>query len=1843
MPNGQSYEDFKQQWGIVGPPAATPVPGPTAAPVATSAPTAPEATDLSYDTFKKQWGLPAAEKLRKTTSAAPEGAHPLGPPPAPAAPSRAPFPAPESYDPAHPGWDQPLAQIGQRLKVGFKSGLRGLANLQVTLSGGEKTLVGKFWKNVADMFSVRPEEVSTDLAGKVLEGLGSAPAGILQYGLASLLGGPFGIGMMQVAEAPPGIWPKVKAFAGGVALGKAFELTGGLPKVARIPAMGAIGGAQAAAEGGDIKDITSGAITMAILATPGGRELERHIIEDTKPAEISEENWANIKSVVEQAQALSPEEFQQRMEQYRREYETEKLTPEQRAPVGTPEEAQAEVNRMLTSYREGTEEPEPILAENLPEEALEAVRQGKPLPLDLNERLVQALVGERPRPISAMPERPQPMATAGAATAVRGTTAPGAAGAAPAGGLPLPPAAAAARAGMVSKGLPPVNPAGLQNEVTGALPPEPTPAPPRVPAPPPEPPSGGQALPGGQTVSVSPEPAGAKKPAPGPLPAAPGQPMGQAGSTIDRMIEADRRLEELQRDFPTIDRDRASIVLRTFPDAENNQIANMVADPEMFNRMVQGALTAADRAKMARGGEVQPALPGMGIPDRLFKIAGGEEELVGGFRKSDLDMIVEAGNRDPKFMEEFNRASENAQTREDAIRVLQEFIAKAHLARQPLSTELLRDRWGEHGTVEEMPPERMAMAFGPDSDYARAWEIQEKSGQTVIIAEAKDGSLKLDFGEELPPEYAELGITSLEGRTIAGAHTLLPFNLGSFIEVARGEGPRTLDHELWHRIEQVYLTPEELAKITKKYGANPEMRAQAYAEWDPKKAPDTIFQKIKDFFTRLIKAITGYESAGDIFAKARSGELFGREPAEAGAERQFRVAGAEAEEEPWRLAGGITSKITGNLEAAQTRYRGVKDWLSAMFWPTRRTEEGRWTHEKIAGRQAETAKEQTRMNREFRKYDPTTNFADPRTIEFCRLYEAGQTDQITDPTFKAFGEFYRTEERRQMQNIHELGIDLNDLTNYLDHLWEPSERLNQLKQAIYAERTKSIQGPQYFLNLRTVSSIPAGIQAGLKPRYPTLAQTVMAGRAAHESFIGAQRAIKDVKDAGKLKVIKSLDAMPEGWKKLPGSYGEVWTKVERRAGQMIPERADEETLPLGGGPERMGYEDVPGLKGWMQVDYRVAPEEVARQFENFASRGWAGNDGFEVYQNALFGVRHLQMALSAWHLSFEGINAMASRAWMGLADTVGGMFTGDVRRLGGGLYKMATAPAALPIYMKKGLEMDRALMNPKFADPNVVEIANILVGGGTRVAAETNLKNILSGHLREASEALKAIQPLKAAGGLLKTASSGLMDFVVPQGKNGQIWHEYLHEVERFSRETGREPTQEEARRIAYEVREHADNVWGAVARDNVNIGATARSLFSFWLQFPRFNIGSAKLLARDISGAKGVLRQAVQFARGEPVESLKIEDRLVLQYTAGLMFSVGLMGGLMHWAFTGKPPEKMKDYYYPATGESLPNGSEERLQLPSYLKDAMGLVKHPARTIAAKEATFIHILDDLIENKDYWGEQIRDAYDPYSKQFVDIAKYVGRQITPFVAQTYARGAQQTPGRAGLSFLGVRPVPREISNTPAAQVIDDYNTLMRASITTKESKAMKDLKADLTKMARAQDATGFEEAARTAVTEGKLTRQQVEEVVKESQAPPGQSRFVRLPLEWKLRALDVASDYEREQWLPYFLKSVMTEKPENLVKNRTALINALDTLGLPESAAFIQALEIPEGGGKIRMEGMGEQRPAPAISDMETADTQVSAALAANLAKMTAEPRRKGYLAPPPSKKKVDRFGFLGL
>jgi hypothetical protein len=1302
------------------------------------------------------------------------------------------------------------------------------------------------------------------------------------------------------------------------------------------------------------------------------------------------------------------------------------------------------------------------------------------------------------------------------------------------------------------------------------------------------------------------------------------------------------RLDQLQAEYPDIDRDKASTVLRALPDAENGQVANLAEDPELFRQVAQGGMTAAEQKRILD----QAALPGeqkglFGEPEggKLFRLttATGESPTKD-WGKADIEKFYGSG-----------------------VKVVE-------------STAF-------PGVFEATFPSGIK------------GKIEKDGSVTINRADLQEG-----YGKE------QLG----PGETVAGEFYKIP--AGFMATIAQGEGLPTLAHELLgHMPFEVFATPREQEALLKKWGdregvANGLAREMRDFFFEGGKVGPAlergIFQRIKDFFTRILDAI--HPTWKSVLRKMQSGEMYEREGRRGGlpealAPSRYRVRDEEGDE--WTMKGGLRGRVVGNVKAAHEQGKAAQNWLMSLAAPARASKAALGMAEVTAGSQAESMTEKLRMQNIFKPFADKTPIRGDNTeriaqvMDFLKIYEHDQKweSKVNDPVLKEFGRYYRQQERRTFQVMTMLNDAPHEIPNYMAHLWEQNERYQQIQAQLMEgiSEGRSMRGPDYYKLLRTISDTPAGIAEGLVPKFDNLADTAMADQSAKQNRIAATKRIKWIEEKGHQKIVKDLkggtytvedadgkehtfnspnDArrftqanpgsgdfrfepdVPQEWEPYPGGYGEIWAKVKRPGGVMVPpedklteeitgRKADEGPFSLG----ETGFREVPKVDVWTRVGYRVGPPDVVRIMRDFLSRGLSGNSAFEMYQNGLHAIRYSQMALSLFHATFTSINSVSVRAGEAISD-LGGLFTGDWRRVGRGLKDIALLPIAPYRDIQFGRSIDKMLMEHGVGIPGEetnnadLKLARQLVGGGLRPEGESRIIKVLASHFEEAVQQ-KGWAIWRRMTELLQGLSSPTMEVIVPFAKNGSTAFKFMREVERWGRNNpGIAPTEEDIRNIAYECRQTSDFVYGRIARDNVAMNGYLRSLLTGVLQFPTWQMGTLGEGVRAVIGAKDIVGKVADMMRGREIRQLDMKDRQALQYVTGLLFTIGMAGGLMHWVFTGKKPETMEDYFFPKTGEVNASGVEERLQLPSYFKDAMGATHHPFRTIGAKLAAPIHILTDLIQNKDYWGTQIYDPHDWVGQRGIDVIKYIGKTSAPFALQSYGQGAKGGPGRFGLSLLGVRPVPREYAETPAQGVIDEYSQMERASVTTKEVAAQKKLKSDLTKMAREGDQEGFETAASEAVSQGKLTTAQVKDIVNQSQAPPGMSRFIGLPLEWQVRAMKEASDYEKEKWAPFMLKKIADSKPEMLIRNREALVPLLKEMGLDPVAEVIQNMEMPpEALAGIDLTGIGIQKPGPELTGMDEVNEAITEAIQKNLGKI-GQPGKVGK-----PRKKTDKYAFLGL
>ncbi len=240
----------------------------------------------------------------------------------------------------------------------------------------------------------------------------------------------------------------------------------------------------------------------------------------------------------------------------------------------------------------------------------------------------------------------------------------------------------------------------------------------------------------------------------------------------------------------------------------------------------------------------------------------------------------------------------------------------------PVNLETLRSQFPKSQVVDH-----------PDGGYLmtrpNGFQVHIKEGEIEIsptALQAGYGKTKLEPGQRVAGEWR-----LIDGKGIA--------------TLAKGEGMRTVLHEAdFHAAMAVAdLTPRERRAILKEHGTE-ENAARAYEKWDPAKTPNTIFQKIKDFFTNLYR--TMFPTAESVFGKIRSEEVWERD--------NNAMQAADLDQPQYKALGdgldGMASRffhflndakaVPTFLRGAAEKYvspemlrTGMKDWLRWGYLP----------------------------------------------------------------------------------------------------------------------------------------------------------------------------------------------------------------------------------------------------------------------------------------------------------------------------------------------------------------------------------------------------------------------------------------------------------------------------------------------------------------------------------------------------------------------------------------------------------------------------------------------------------------------------------------------------------------------------------------------------------------------------------------------------------------------------------------------------------------------------------------------------------------------------------------------
>lgn len=465
------------------------------------------------------------------------------------------------------------------------------------------------------------------------------------------------------------------------------------------------------------------------------------------------------------------------------------------------------------------------------------------------------------------------------------------------------------------------------------------------------------------------------------------------------------------------------------------------------------------------------------------------------------------------------------------------------------------------------------------------------------------------------------------------------------------------------------------------------------------------------------------------------------------------------------------------------------------------------------------------------------------------------------------------------------------------------------------------------------------------------------------------------------------------------------------------------------------------IPGFTVLGHYYAPEPVAKVLNNYLSPGLRNNENiliagtYNLLRQAGNMLNQAQLALSGFHALNVTTDMIASTLGHGVRQvTVKG------QRLSG-VANILTSPIAPLFRIWEGVRLRKAykqqidtIDDEKLRD---MIIAVILADGRDRMdpfyynqqikALKKTLSDILKGAPKQKIKGAFKL-PFNTFGAVLETLAKPLMEWYVPTGKMGLFSLLARHEMQRA--EAGQISSEQLHERLISSW-DSVDNRMGQLVYDNLFWNKTLKDVAMLSVRSVGWNLGSWREYGGvpvDILGTSGRL------ARGDVLLSQK------MAYTIGAVVLYATLGAVIMRLLTGKDPEELKDYFFPKTGNRNPDGSDERLSLPTYAKDWFAYGTQPVKTVKHKLHPLWGLLADLTTNKDYFSTEVRHPGDPISQQLLDVAEHIGKEFLPLSVRNYKKMQKAEPSgkNVWVSITGITSAPSYIVRSPAQKLMYRY-------------------------------------------------------------------------------------------------------------------------------------------------------------------------------------------------------------
>jgi hypothetical protein len=756
-------------------------------------------------------------------------------------------------------------------------------------------------------------------------------------------------------------------------------------------------------------------------------------------------------------------------------------------------------------------------------------------------------------------------------------------------------------------------------------------------------------------------------------------------------------------------------------------------------------------------------------------------------------------------------------------------------------------------------------------------------------------------------------------------------------------------------------------------------------------------------------------------------------------------------------------------------------------------------------------------------------------------FQKGGADLVTDKNARPFYKAWvkaAADRAKTMQDFDE-GFLKDTIPNYFSQMWKDPKAAMEWYQRLLGKGP--LEGGKNFMKKRTYASYKEGMswkvftKDGDMRFFDTEKEARAAARKGDEvkpplepisnnptdimqlslqqmdKFIAMHQFRNYLDENGWVKKVQNGDKAPDGWVRVDDPSFRT-----RRAFVTT----DKDTGKVGAAI--IGH------------DYMV-PALIGRDLNNYLSKGLEQHKlwrNFRYAQNLMLSAR---LGMSAFHAGFTTMDTLVSHVDVGARYLLDGDVGAAVKMWG----KAITSPLQAPL---EGRKLLKQFYGEQVADPHTAAILDMLTKGGARGKMNpTDFNNSINTFKQAWSDRDFKGTALHALPAMMEGIMAPIANHLVPwQKMTARVLlakFELDHVAEKLGKQKGdyagivKAMGDDAMRQIAYKVVQQVDDRLGQVAYDNMRWNKMAKQVAQASIQSVGWNVGTANVI---FGGARDVQRL---FKPEQLLAPLDKEGKVTgtlgrvtgrLSYLIALNATVGIMGMGLQYAMTGEDPKDLRDLFFPRTGRKNPDGTDERISLPSYIKDEWALSQHPIQTVQHKLHPSFSMIAELLNNQDFYGNQIANPDDPWTKVAGQVASYLGQSITPYAITGAMQSAKKGTSDAMMAapFIGITPASASISRTPfESYVFEKYSNAFHTSKTPEDAEKAQARSDAINAIKKGQtpDMSMFTPREQLSIRTSARTSVQT-------------SLFRRLTLQQQLTAYDKASDEEIKE---FKLKPIM--------------------------------------------------------------------------------------------------------